>query len=136
VLFSKHTEHALSGALVRGSHLAALFIDLDRFKPVNDAHGHAIGDAVLAAVAQRLTESVRTGDVVNRFGGDEFVVLCADLSDEQQGLEVAQRIQQALVLPHSYGTVEVSVGCSIGRLRAARHRRTPPPRNALAETAV
>ncbi len=113
-LFIRHAEQALADVRARGGRLAALFIDLDRFKPINDEHGHAIGDAVLATVAQRLNAAVRTGDVVGRFGGDEFLVLCGRLADEQQGLEIAQRIQQALTVPYVIGRIELTVGCSIG----------------------
>ena len=113
-LFIKYTEQALAGTRDRGGRLAALFIDLDRFKSINDEYGHAIGDAVLEAVAQRLNESVRTGDVVGRFGGDEFLVLCSKLAEDQQGLEIAERIQQSLTTPYVIGQLELSVGCSIG----------------------
>jgi diguanylate cyclase (GGDEF)-like protein len=113
-LFIDHTEQALTSLRNRGGHLAALFIDLDRFKPINDRYGHAIGDALLAAVAARLIESVRGGDTVSRFGGDEFLVLCTDLEDEEQANHVAKRIQEAVSRPFEIDGLELSVGCSIG----------------------
>jgi diguanylate cyclase (GGDEF)-like protein len=113
-LFVKQTEHALATVRGRGGHLAALFIDLDRFKPINDEYGHAIGDEVLRAVAKRLNESIRSGDVVSRFGGDEFIVLCSRLTSHEQGLEIAERIQQAVTLPYTVDRFELAVGCSIG----------------------
>lgn len=113
-LFMKCADRALADVRTRGGRLATLFIDLDCFKPINDEHGHAVGDAVLAAVAERLTEAVRTGDVIGRFGGDEFLVLCARLTDAHQALDIARRIQDALTMPYQVGLVELSVGCSIG----------------------
>ncbi|HZC70498.1 MAG TPA: GGDEF domain-containing protein [Jatrophihabitans sp.] len=113
-LFLHHTQQALNAARARGGHLAALFIDLDRFKPINDEFGHATGDAVLRVVAQRLADSTRAGDVISRFGGDEFNVLCVGLSDRQQGLEIAERNQQALALSFEINDYELSIGSSIG----------------------
>jgi diguanylate cyclase (GGDEF)-like protein len=91
-----------------------LFIDLDRFKPINDRFGHAAGDALLTAVATRLNESVRSGDLVSRFGGDEFLVLCSKLAGQHQGMEIAERIQLALARPFEIDGVALSISCSIG----------------------
>ncbi|MET0414568.1 MAG: GGDEF domain-containing protein, partial [Actinoplanes sp.] len=74
--------------------LTVLLCDLDRFKPINDEYGHPAGDEVLRVVARRLTETVRTGDVVGRLGGDEFVVLCPDLP-EHESAELISRIAEA-----------------------------------------
>jgi diguanylate cyclase (GGDEF)-like protein len=127
-LFLTRAEQALIGIRDRSGLLAALFIDLDRFKSINDEYGHAIGDAILKAVAQRLTESVRCGDIVCRYGGDEFLILCTRLADEQQGLELVQRIQRSVTAPYTIGQVELSVGCSIG---IAYHVSDAPPLDAL-----
>jgi diguanylate cyclase (GGDEF)-like protein len=113
-MFVKQAEQALAAVRGRGGNLAAMFIDLDRFKPINDEYGHKIGDQVLRAVAERLNESIRSGDVVSRFGGDEFIVLCSRLSGHEQGFEIAERIQQAVASPCTIDGVELSVGCSIG----------------------
>ncbi|MHB1787812.1 MAG: diguanylate cyclase domain-containing protein [Acidimicrobiales bacterium] len=89
------------GDLVPGqSKLAVLFLDLDNFKEVNDQFGHSFGDQVLVAVGARLAAIVRSGDVVARFGGDEFVVLCRDASGEQsEYLALARRISESISAP-------------------------------------
>jgi len=90
-LLDDRMSHALTAAHARGGTLAVLFLDLDRFKVLNDAEGHAAGDAVLVEVAHRLREAVRPQDTVARFGGDEFVVLC-----ETGGLVTAQHVAERL----------------------------------------
>ncbi|MBP2229983.1 diguanylate cyclase (GGDEF)-like protein [Azospirillum agricola] len=96
--------------------LAALCIDLDGFKPVNDQHGHHVGDAVLEQVAARLAQCVRDGDIAVRLGGDEFLVLLAmpDAGRTRLPLEVANRIIQTLSLPMTAEGLAVQVGCSVG----------------------
>ncbi len=69
-----------------------MFIDLDRFKSINDGHGHAAGDRVLAIAAERLRTAVRNVDQVGRLGGDEFLVLCPGVESEARALEIAQRL--------------------------------------------
>jgi diguanylate cyclase (GGDEF)-like protein len=113
-VFMKRAEQALAQVRLRGGHLATLFIDLDQFKPINDEHGHAAGDVVLAAVAARLKGSVRSGDLVSRFGGDEFLVLCSALVNREQALEIAQRIQGALSQPFQIDGISVTITASIG----------------------
>ena len=87
---------AVNRELAAGSSVAVLFIDLDRFKAVNDELGHDVGDDLLRAVAERFSSVLRPRDVVARLGGDEFVVLCPDLSTPEQGAEVARRLLEAL----------------------------------------
>ncbi len=95
--------------------IAVLFCDLDRFKMVNDALGHAIGDQLLREVAGRLVELVRPGDTVARFGGDEFAVLCDDVDAPAVGLEVARRITRTLGRePIDLAGAEVLANLSIG----------------------
>ncbi len=113
-VFMKRAEQALAHVRLRGGHLATLFIDLDQFKPINDEHGHAAGDIVLTAVAARLRDSVRSGDLVSRFGGDEFLVLCSALIDREQAIEIARRIQRALADPFDISGVPVTMSASIG----------------------
>jgi diguanylate cyclase (GGDEF)-like protein len=95
--------------------LALLFIDLDEFKQVNDSHGHAVGDRLLAAAAQRLVALLRPTDRVARFGGDEFVVLLQPARDEIQVAGVAERIVDAFQAPFAIGDgMHASVGASVG----------------------
>jgi diguanylate cyclase (GGDEF)-like protein len=90
-------------ALARGrrssSLTGVLFIDLDRFKDVNDGAGHHAGDEVLVEVARRLDEGIRGGDTIARMGGDEFVVLCEELSQEGEAVELAERLQRLVMRP-------------------------------------
>ena len=92
---------------------AVLFIDLDMFKPVNDRLGHLAGDIVLQEVGDRLNRAVRPGDLVARFGGDEFAVLCERVVADD-GVVVAERLLDALSAPIVLGGDEVSITCSIG----------------------
>jgi diguanylate cyclase (GGDEF)-like protein len=94
---------------------ALMLLDLDRFKPVNDVHGHAAGDLVLAEVARRLRQSVREGDVVARLGGDEFVILFGDAPTVQALHERATRLQSSLRQPIQVATgLSVQIDSSIG----------------------
>jgi diguanylate cyclase (GGDEF)-like protein/PAS domain S-box-containing protein len=109
-------EHALERlAQNEGDSLVAvLFVDLDRFKLVNDGLGHETGDELLVAVSRRLSATVRRQDTIARIGGDEFVVLCEDLRDEQQAVELAERAAQAFTEPFTLSRAEVTVSASIG----------------------
>lgn len=94
--------------------LAVLFIDLDRFKQVNDVFGHEVGDRVLVQVAERIVRVSRPADTVGRFGGDEFVVLCNDIREVGRAWSIAQRIASEIDRPFQVGELELSIGCSIG----------------------
>jgi diguanylate cyclase (GGDEF)-like protein/PAS domain S-box-containing protein len=98
----------------RGERFAALYVDLDRFKIVNDSLGHLVGDALLIAVSRRLESCLRQGDELARLGGDEFAILLNELGDEQQANAIAFRIQHALSAPFSIGGKEVFTSASIG----------------------
>jgi len=95
-LFNDRMEHAIYRAQRSGTTLALMFVDLDKFKPVNDELGHEAGDAVLKAVAERMAGCVRTSDTVARVGGDEFVAILENLDDAQSAAGVARKIIDAL----------------------------------------
>jgi diguanylate cyclase (GGDEF)-like protein/PAS domain S-box-containing protein len=113
-------QHRLERALERlaadadGKLVAVLFVDLDRFKLVNDGLGHDTGDELLVAVSRRLAAAVRGNDTIARLGGDEFVVLCEDLADEQQAVELAERAARAFDQPFALSRAELTVSASIG----------------------
>ena len=94
--------------------VAVIFVDLDRFKEVNDVHGHHVGDAVLVEVARRLTDAARRGDTVARLGGDEFVVLCEALPGRDVALEVARRFVEAMGAPFDVEGLALSLSASVG----------------------
>ncbi|MGI9050526.1 MAG: diguanylate cyclase, partial [Rubrobacteraceae bacterium] len=103
-------------------HVAILFIDLDGFKEVNDSLGHPAGDDLLRTVAERLEAGVRTQDTAARFGGDEFCVLLAGVSDTAEAVRIAQRLGEALQEPFAIGTsrehmerISASIGVAVGR---------------------
>lgn len=95
-------------------HCAVLFMDLDRFKVVNDSLGHAVGDKLLISVAGRLQECLRSVDTVARLGGDEFVVLLEDLKELSQATAIADRIREELIRPHNLDGQQVFTSGSIG----------------------
>lgn len=94
--------------------LAVYVMDLDGFKPVNDSHGHDMGDDLLVAVAQRLRGQVRHSDLVARLGGDEFVIMTPRLQNTQQAQELGDKLLQAFREPFSLGGLQVQVGLTIG----------------------
>jgi diguanylate cyclase (GGDEF)-like protein/PAS domain S-box-containing protein len=120
--FYDRVELALERARGRTSTpFAVLFMDLDRFKLINDSFGHAAGDRLLVDIAHRLRRAVRPGDTVARLGGDEFTVLIPDIRGEEEAVSVAQRINDALSNPFRIGDDEVyttaSTGIAIGSAR-------------------
>lgn len=106
--------HDVGRASRYGRHVGILFLDLDRFKPVNDQFGHSVGDQVLQGVAQRIVSRVRRMDTVARFGGDEFVVVLSDLVGPDEAVSVAAALVALIEEPFSAGGWECSVGVSIG----------------------
>lgn len=97
-----------------GAGLALLYIDLDHFKPVNDRHGHPVGDALLAMFAERLRGLVRPTDAVARLGGDEFAVVLSGLREAAHAQAVADKIVRAGGMPFDVGELRLTVGASIG----------------------
>jgi diguanylate cyclase (GGDEF)-like protein/PAS domain S-box-containing protein len=113
-LFLDRLSHALSGARRRGSATAVLFVDLDGFKAINDRHGHATGDTVLRATAERLETELRTADSIARIGGDEFLVLQEDVNDVADAILIAQRLQAAIRAPIGLSDGTLTLTASIG----------------------
>ncbi|MET0420641.1 MAG: EAL domain-containing protein [Acidimicrobiia bacterium] len=107
-------ERAIESLEDHDGRLAVLFVDLDRFKLVNDGFGHETGDDLLVAVGRRLAGVVRRHDTVARFGGDEFVMICEQLESVDQALELAQRALDSLARPIALPRGEVRVSASIG----------------------
>jgi diguanylate cyclase (GGDEF)-like protein/PAS domain S-box-containing protein len=116
-LLKDRTRQAIARAQRKHENFALLFLDLDRFKAVNDSMGHAAGDALLVDVAKRLTDCVREEDTIARLGGDEFVVLLDGPTQEMQVKAVADKIRRTLRKPYQVGaqsaTVTVSIGASL-----------------------
>ncbi|HVE47025.1 MAG TPA: EAL domain-containing protein [Acidimicrobiales bacterium] len=113
-LFLDRLEQALARTRRDGAPLGVLFMDLDRFKMVNDSLGHDVGDELLAAVAQRLNECLRPGDTLARYGGDEFTVLLERLRSDADATEVAERLLRSMSEPFVLQEREVFVSASIG----------------------
>ena len=103
ILFIDRLQQALARARRLGGRVAVVFIDVDRFKVVNDSFGHASGDALLTQIASRLSQAVRASDSVARFGGDEFVLLFDSVENELMTLQLTDRIRRDLVRPFSLG---------------------------------
>lgn len=108
----------LNGAIPIAKHyatqLAVLFVDIDNFKEINDTLGHPVGDEVLKFVAQCMVSSVRGADTVSRYGGDEFIVLLAKVSDRAAAMQVAQKLRTRLVAPSQIGPYVLGLSASIG----------------------
>jgi len=114
LLLTERFSHAISLAQRHDKQVGVLFLDLDNFKHINDSLGHAIGDRLLQSVASRLMECVRTTDTVCRQGGDEFVILLAEIGRPQDAAHVAETLRTALALPHLIDGHELHVSLSIG----------------------
>ncbi len=114
ILFRDRFAHALRQARRDGRMVALIFADLDDFKRVNDSYGHAVGDELLWAVAQRMLRTVRDSDTVARLGGDELTVILEALDDSAHVEWLARRISQALSEPFEVGGHVVHLGCSLG----------------------
>lgn len=135
-LFFDRLERSLAHAGRSEAALALLFIDLDRFKPINDTWGHAVGDLVLQEVARRLTHSVRSADSVGRIGGDEFVVLLIDIARDTEAMSVAEKIRRNVAEPVVIADKTLSLSSSIGVALAPQHGRNPAELTGHADAAM
>jgi diguanylate cyclase (GGDEF)-like protein/PAS domain S-box-containing protein len=123
--FLDSLRDALRRATASGSPVGVLFLDLDHFKLINDTTGHHAGDDLLRAVAPRLRAHLRPGDIVARFGGDEFGVLVDRLADEEEAMAIADRVADAFTEPYSMGGADHFVTASIGVAVARPAGREP-----------
>ena len=121
--FNDRLEQHVRGAFRRNSHLAVLFIDLDKFKPINDTLGHDVGDEALLAVAECLSGCIRNSDTVARLGGDEFAVILPDVRDDQEAMQVADKIALALREPINGKQHRLHCSASIGVAVFPEHGR-------------
>ncbi|WP_166668744.1 bifunctional diguanylate cyclase/phosphodiesterase [Thiohalophilus thiocyanatoxydans] len=113
-LMRDRLEQALKIAHREHEHVALLFIDLDRFKEINDQHGHAHGDALLQVIAPRLQQAVRPSDTVARLGGDEFLIILPDIHNGSSLEKLLMRIREQLVQPITLNQIEHRISASIG----------------------
>jgi diguanylate cyclase (GGDEF)-like protein len=107
------------------SQAGVLFVDLDKFKHVNDTHGHEVGDRLMRAVAERLRTMLRPEDRVIRFGGDEFVILCPEVNSAAAGEKIAQRVIEIIEQPFTIGDETMRISASVG-VALAEHRGVKP----------
>ncbi|HSO95229.1 MAG TPA: EAL domain-containing protein [Acidimicrobiia bacterium] len=124
VRFVERLQHAL-GSQNGSGRVAVLFVDLDHFQVINDSLGHAAGDRLLVAVADRLRAAIRPSDTLARFAGDEFTILCTGVPDEATAFELAERIAAAVAKPLALVEGEVFVTASVGIAVATGELETP-----------
>ncbi len=134
--FIERVQSLIAQADVKHESLALLFIDLDHFKRVNDSLGHSAGDMLLETVARRITGALRSGDLVARFGGDEFVLLLAGNPTPEAVREVADKLLEAIAAPLNVPGASISVTPSIGVALCPRDGRTPSELIKHADTAM
>jgi diguanylate cyclase (GGDEF)-like protein len=125
VLLLERLEQAFVRAQRSGHTVAVLFIDLDQFKAVNDNYGHRVGDELLMAVAERLTGLLRSNDTLARLYGDEFVVLCEDLTTAAQLDAIVARLEAALAAPFVLSGTDVDIAASVGIAFSGRSADDP-----------
>lgn len=135
-LFSDRLAQTLALAHRNQLRFAQLFIDLDRFKPVNDRFGHAAGDLLLKAVASRILECVRQSDTVARVGGDEFVVLLREIDSTQSALAVSEKIRMGIDAPFRIEDQDIQIGCCVGVAIYPDHGSTAMELSAHADAAM
>ena len=114
LLFEDRLRQALAQARDSEQLVAVMFLDFDCFKTINDSFGHAVGDALLKAMAERLARNIRESDTAARFGGDEFILICNDLRQPQDAAKIAQLVLEAVAKPYMLEGHEVHISASIG----------------------
>lgn len=114
LLLRQRVQHAAARARRSHTDAAVLFLDLDQFKQVNDAHGRQVGDALLIAVAERLSKLIRAGDTLARVASDEFALLCEDLAEGSEGAFLAEGIADAFNTPFTPAGVQLRVSATVG----------------------
>ena len=116
-LFGDRLDEAITRAHRHNSTLALMFLDLNKFKPINDTFGHAVGDKILIAIGERLKSTTRASDTVSRVGGDEFVVILEEVNSEDQVCKIAEKIistiNQPIEIDADQHSLSVSIGISI-----------------------
>ena len=135
-LFDDRLRVALAQAERRRERLALVYIDLDKFKPVNDTLGHAVGDALLRQVALRLKQALRASDTVGRIGGDEFVALLQPANQADEIYAVADKMRAVLALPFELNDQRVSISASLGVALYPQHGARLPRRLARSADAA
>ncbi len=114
ILFKKQLSAALKKAKQKQKNTAVLFLDLDRFKFINDSLGHNIGDFLLKSAANRLVSCLRKDDVISRMGGDEFIVLLSEIDSEEDAVQISKKIITAMQKPFNINGLNLHVSTSIG----------------------
>lgn len=139
-LFADRLEHGLAQALRHERVLAVMFLDLNDFKAINDAHGHDVGDGVLRTFAARLKDNTRSDDTVSRYGGDEFLSLLTEINGEGDIASIADKLVAALHAPFDIGTsngvISLSIRASIGIAVFPKDGTTPEALIKSADTAM
>ncbi len=113
-LFNDRLEHGIAQAKRHGWTLAVMFVDLDKFKRINDTYGHDAGDIVLQTTARRLKENTRGNDTVSRYGGDEFLYLLTEIHDEKDIAMIAEKIIKTIQVPFNVSVPDLKISPSIG----------------------
>ncbi len=136
-LFMDRLKRSLNRAKYRPDYLfAALFLDLDRFKVINDSLGHQVGDELLVGIARRLEKSMRPGDMIARLGGDEFAVIIDNLKNTDDAIQAADRLHQEMTVPYLLSGREVYASASIGVALSQSHHETAQDFLRAADTAM
>jgi diguanylate cyclase (GGDEF)-like protein/PAS domain S-box-containing protein len=135
-LFEDRLAQSLAAAKRDDTHLALMFLDLDKFKPVNDTYGHDVGDLLLIAAAQRMLSCVRESDTVSRAGGDEFVLMLPGIKTEQEAMQVAEKLRASLSAPFEIAEYNLSISASIGIAIYPEHGKNEKLLNKHADIAM